>query len=291
MNRYSSNNFWLIILVAFLFSSCIQELDWIEGDGLENKLIVEGRLTTEQKAHYVKLSRSRGVIVEGEPIGVSGAVVSISDREQSYALMEIEPGLYQTDSTVQGQLGKVYELRIELDGEIYTATDSMVEATLPRPTAIRESELAKGFYWLEYPGNFGAEAPAKLSFQVITPAGWADDFPSEYTILERWQDRKDGHIGVDSTYYIHPYLEPPALLAYGVIEVGIYPLGTEIHFTHASLSEGHYAFIRALMSETEWKGLGPFGYNSANLPTNLSNGALGYFGVSHIKEYVQVIKE
>lgn len=281
----------LLLAILALFTSCIQELEWIENDSIEPKLVVEGLITSEQKAHSVKLSRSRGVVVNGKPEAVSGANISISDGDQVFPLNETSPGLYQTDSTVIGEVGKAYKLRIELNGEIYTAIDTMIEATAPRATTIREAEFAPGFYWFEYPGNFGAEAPAKLSLQVITPAGWADNFPTNYEITERWQERKEGHIGVDSTYYIHPYLEPPALLAYGIIEVGIYPLGTEIHFSHASLSEGYYTFIRALMSETEWKGLGPFGYNPANLPTNVSNGAVGYFGTSHIKEYVQVISE
>jgi len=273
-----------------LLQSCIQELDWIEEEAKQELLVIEGLLTSEQKAHYVKLSWSRGVIVEGKPEGVSGAIVSINDGINTYLLSEKEPGLYLTDSTVAGTLGKVYELRIELEGELYTAIDSMVEATIPDPVSIREAELARGFYWVTYPGNFGVVAPAKLSMQIKTPAGWADTFPEEYDITEFWQERKDGYQSNDTTYYLHPSLEPPAILAYGIGEIGIYPLGSIIELSHASLSEGYYNFIRAFMSETEWKGLGPFGYNPANLPTNISNGAIGYFGTSHIKTVQQVIE-
>lgn len=282
---------YVFIIIGSLLQSCIQELEWIEEGDIQELLVVEGLITSEQKAHYVKLSRNRGVIVEGKPEGVSGAIITISDGENTYLLAETEAGLYLTDSTVAGTLGKTYELRIELEGEVFIAIDSMVEATIPEPVSLREAELAKGFYWVTYPGNFGVVAPARLTMQIKTPAGWADTFPEEYRITEFWQERKDGYESNDTTYYLHPSLEPPAILAYGIGEIGIYPLGSIIEISHASLSEGYYNFIRALMSETEWKGLGPFGYNPANLPTNISNGAVGYFGTSHITTFEQVIEE
>lgn len=284
-------NICILISIIISASSCIQELAWNEEELDSTILVVEGLVTSENKQHFVKLSRNRGVVVSGEPAKVSGAQITISDNIQSYSLTEIEPGLYLTDSTFAGQVGTTYHLKIEVNGKVYEASDTMIEATLPKPTQIRESEFAKGFYWVEYPGNFGAEAPAKLSIQIIAPEDWLDNFPEEYELTKTWEDRLNGYEGSDSSYYLHPYLEPPAILAYGIFEIGVYPIGTEIHMSHASLSDSYYEFIRALMAETEWKGLGPFGYSPANFPTNLSNGALGYFGASHIKKYVQVIEE
>ena len=41
---------------------------------------------------------------------------------------------------------------------------------------------------------------------------------------------------------------------------------------------GFAAYLRALLMETEWQG-GAFDEASANLPTNITNGGLGYFAV------------
>jgi hypothetical protein len=44
------------------------------------------------------------------------------------------------------------------------------------------------------------------------------------------------------------------------------------------------------MSESDWQGLGPFGYLPADVPTNLSNGALGWFAASDVVKVEQIIE-
>jgi len=282
---------FILMIMLLPLASCVTELAWEESVSVETKLVVEGLLTSETKQHYVKLSSTRGVIVEGDAAPVSNAEVSISDGEQTFMLTETSPGLYLTDLTVAGELGKVYTLRVAWAGQLFEATDSMVEASIPQDVELRESERFPGFYFITYPGNFGAEAPAKLHLQVSTPADWRENFPPAFNIPNFWQDKAEGYLAKDTSYYLHPYLETPAVLAYGQLEIGLYPLGSAVNLKHYSLSEGYYAFIRSLMAETEWKGLGPFGYHPANLPTNLSNGAVGYFGTSHVKAYKHIIME
>ena len=60
-------------------------------------------------------------------------------------------------------------------------------------------------------------------------------------------------------------------------ENAIFPLGTIITEKKYSLTPEHAKFIRAMLSETEWNG-NVFEASPANLPTNLSNGAIGFFG-------------
>jgi hypothetical protein len=47
------------------------------------------------------------------------------------------------------------------------------------------------------------------------------------------------------------------------------------------MNEAHAAFIRTLLSETEWRG-GLFDVQPGNVQTNLSEGAVGYFAVSTV---------
>ncbi len=282
-------SFLFTVLLLLLSPGCVKELEWEQTDDTPSLLVVEGLVTSREQNQYVKLTRSREVIVEGQAATISGAIITVSDGEQIHKYYEEESGIYVSEKAWAGQVGKNYYLTIELEGEIYEAKDSMVEATIPPDVSIRESELAQGFYWVEYPGNFGGESPARLNIQIVAPDDWAETFP--YEITEYWEDKQNGYSNGDSSYYIHPYVEPPAVLAYGILEVGIFPLGSEIHLEHGSLSPEHYDFVRAFMAETEWKGLGPFGYNPANIPTNLTNGAIGFFGASHLKSKVQVISE
>ncbi len=48
-----------------------------------------------------------------------------------------------------------------------------------------------------------------------------------------------------------------------------------------SLSEEHHQFISAVYAETQFKG-GVFDRIPANVPTNISNGALGFFDASAV---------
>ena len=60
-----------------------------------------------------------------------------------------------------------------------------------------------------------------------------------------------------------------------------FPKGSIVIETKYSLNDEFAAFYRALAMETEWQG-GVYDENSSSLPTNISNGAHGFFGVSAV---------
>ncbi|MFW5726204.1 MAG: hypothetical protein ACOCX0_07130, partial [Bacteroidota bacterium] len=53
-------------------------------------------------------------------------------------------------------------------------------------------------------------------------------------------------------------------------------LGSVVMFSKYSLNNEYAAYLRALLSETQWQG-SLFETARANLPGNISNGGLGYF--------------
>jgi hypothetical protein len=61
----------------------------------------------------------------------------------------------------------------------------------------------------------------------------------------------------------------------------VFPEGTVVHRKKYSMNEAHAAFIRTLLSETEWRG-GLFDVQPGNVQTNLSEGAVGYFAASTV---------
>jgi hypothetical protein len=60
-----------------------------------------------------------------------------------------------------------------------------------------------------------------------------------------------------------------------------FPKGSFVIEKKHSLNDDFAAFYRALAMEANWQG-GVFDENSSSLPTNLSNGAVGFFGVSMV---------
>jgi hypothetical protein len=77
-------------------------------------------------------------------------------------------------------------------------------------------------------------------------------------------------------YYTLPTLDVSEVFAPEKQKIN-FPAGTIIREKRFSLTHDHAEFIRALLSETNWSG-GLFDCSHANLPTNLSDGAAGYFG-------------
>ena len=86
-------------------------------------LVVDGLVTNETGAYTVKLSRSI-TFDNSRPLRVfavpePGAVVSISDGEQTEQLIEKEPGVYVT-ATTQGVIGASYSVNIRTkDGKTF----------------------------------------------------------------------------------------------------------------------------------------------------------------------------
>src|SRR5690606_13019265 len=74
----------------------------------------------------IRLSRSMPYLSDQESQGISGANVSISDLEtgREFHFRETEEGVYQWQSRVWDyfvEIGKTYELKVNLNGDSYTA--------------------------------------------------------------------------------------------------------------------------------------------------------------------------
>ncbi|MEO1050564.1 MAG: DUF4249 family protein [Bacteroidota bacterium] len=291
----------IIILLALVLtlSSCLDQIAWEEAENPSGRLVVEGLITSERKAHTVKLTQTMPVIVDTLPPVVTGAVVTIDDGTQVFTLTEKEPGIYQTDTTVAGEVGNTYHLTINFNGEIFEAFAAMIAVEPPSSIGVtaRDNFPAGAgeegdFFQFIYRNNFGSSAPLHYQIRSELPENVSDFYPPEWQMPNWlvWQLENQGLTLQDSSYYLHPGLEPPAIFTYGETNETRITLGTTITETFGSMTEEHYAFVRAILSESEWRGLGPFGYIPADAPTNLSNGALGYFAASEVIRIQQVIE-
>ena len=67
-----------------------------------------------------------------------------------------------------------------------------------------------------------------------------------------------------------------------------FPDSTVIFEKKYSLTRPHADFLRAMVSETAWRG-NYFDVESANVPTNLSEGAIGFFGGAAVETVTIVV--
>lgn len=275
-------NLLYITLAALFLSSCTERIDLELNEGENQRLVVEGWFTTQLKEHEVKLTLTESYLYNQPTPRATGAVVTISDEDgNEWPLDEVEPGLYKTEE-VAGVAEKWYTIDIDYEGEAYSATSWM------RPVAPIDSLHVRVLDPME---EYGFPGDPYYSVRL-----WTQELPGVGDNY-MWQTYVNG-FGVRDTLSELTFVED------GVYD-GIYIEDVEIDFldieTEATVgdtvlleqynigAEAYEVFI-GIMNETQWNG-GLFDAPPANVKTNLSNGALGFWGAAGVSEAVTIIEE
>jgi hypothetical protein len=272
------------LIPVILISACedIMDVSFI-GNG-EKVLVVEGSITTDTTAHQVILSRTGDFFDKDAQDMEEGAQVSITDGERTYWLTEAEPGVYLTEPDVYGEIGKTYTLNIGLDdGSRYSASETI--SPLPEIDSIRQSD------------NY---------YHMVPPMGW---FGYGYDILYYGPEPR----GVGDCYlwnlYIDDILYTDTIFetaftddefvdgnyikdfeVFFVNDADIQADSVKVNLVMYSISVEYYEFLIGLMLETKWRG-SPWDGPPANVPSNISNGAKGYFRASDLKTSTMILRK
>lgn len=121
----------LIIIVVNLFTSCLDVVE-VDLEEATPRLVFDasikwqnGELPNEQQ---IQISRTRNFF-DDEEIWVSDAVLQITDEDNNlFTFEETSPGQYST-SDFLAEIGKSYQLDIQLEGKSYRANESIVNRT------------------------------------------------------------------------------------------------------------------------------------------------------------------
>lgn len=266
MKRYIN-----ILLLASLFLGCTEEIE-IDLDTTYERIVFDGRITNENKQHFVKITRSADYFYNQPAPKITGADVTISDGTNIFTLTESEPGLYLTDS-IQGVPGKTYTMEALFDGEIYTASSCMMHCD-PIDSITFEainSEWYKGWlYILIY-----AQEPADEENFYLWHVYRNDTLMTD-TLSEAYFS--------DDTFINGSYIYGEAVQWVKAEHPDTITL--EMH----SLNEPYYNFVLEVLLETVWDG-GPFDGPPANISTNISNDALGFFTAYAVQRKTAVVPE
>lgn len=121
------------ILILAAFTSCTDVVDVTVQEGPE-RLVVEASLDWEKgttgNVQSIRLRKSTQFFDEDNIIDVSGATVTVTNDTSGdrYIFIDQNNGVYQTNS-FQPVLGQSYSLRIDYNGEVYTAQETMTPVT------------------------------------------------------------------------------------------------------------------------------------------------------------------
>ncbi len=261
--------FFYIMMLAL--AGCEKQVDRpILAEDL-NLLVVDATITDEHKPQTIRLTRTVTEL-NALPQPISGASVIISDpNHPPLFLNEQVPnsGVYQLPGFFHANPNVEYTLLISVDGKVYSAKAQMAENG-PFTRLRYQKDAANNLYRIVWVANpYDALHPAM--FEILLD--WSA--VAGYTSLPAESCRAKLY------YYTLPTLDVSEIFAPEMEQIR-FPLGTKIVERKYSLNPAHAEFVRALISETNWKG-GLFDSAPANVPTNLSEGAVGFFAVCDVK--------
>ena len=267
------------LIILFAITYCTERLDLDYSDTGSSKLIVDGSITTDTTAHTVRLNRTVDYSAE-ELLPETGATVSILQDENLIPLTETVPGIYQTDSTVFGKSGKTYQLQITLGtGEEYHA-ETVINAvsSIDSIRFVRESfSFTNDDFYLLY--FYGQEPPERGNFYFWNL--YLNDSLYNDTIDEA-RFESDDFVNGQYIFDFDIYWVDPEKIPWDTTTVTLEML---------SIPEEYNTYLIELFSETSWRG-GPFDPTPANVTTNISNGAIGFFyGAAVTRKTITYIKQ
>jgi hypothetical protein len=257
--------------MMLILQGCVKETTWVLKQGLQDKLIVEAVLTDEVKAHQVKLTYPVAELNQ-PPQTVSGAGVLISNEDSTWQLTESPPGsgVYCTPPAFFSRLLKNYTLLITVGSKVYTAKTTMVEgAVFDELKYAKNSE--NNLYYVDWVANAFSTGPAAM-WELLIDWSMVPGFQNS--------DSLDNHARM--LFYTLPTLDVSEVFA-PMMESVYFPAGTIITERRYSLTPQHAEFIREMLLETNWTG-GLFTVAPANVGTNISSGAFGFFGACAVTE-------
>ncbi|MBI1267177.1 MAG: DUF4249 family protein [Cryomorphaceae bacterium] len=273
--------FLIPVALILMLSACTERIDIELNDQDTRRLVVEGWFTDQLKQHEVKLTYTTSYFENQAAPVAAGAVVSISDGTTTWNLEELAPGRYFTPE-MAGTPEQWYYLNIEVDGEEYTASSWM------RPVADVDSLHVRV---LDPLVEYGFPGDPYYSVRV-----WTQELPGQgdrymwltYVNNEGIRDTLRELTFVDDVLYDGAYVEDVEI-DYLEIETEA-NIGDTVRIEQFNIGEEAYDIFIGIMNETDWNG-GLFDAPPANVATNISNGALGFWGAASVREGSTIIAE
>ncbi|MCK4664036.1 MAG: DUF4249 domain-containing protein [Bacteroidales bacterium] len=269
----------IIAIALIIFASCEDVIE-IDLSSIEPKLVIEATISDKQEPYTIKLTKSGDYFEPGIYPAVSNASVVISDNiGNTETLQEVENGIYQTVN-MQGEIGITYTLNVLSEGIEYTAESLM-------PEKVNIDSLSYEF----------VEATPRFDEGYMVNCHFAD--PLETKNYYRFKTYLNGEL-LNSSSDI--YIRDDKMFNGNEVKI---PLLTEIYSFNdtitielLSLNKETYDYFNTLINIIGGNseggpmgGGGPMaGSTPANPETNLSNGAMGYFGAFTVSSETIIIK-
>ena len=268
-----------VIFITGLFillAGCVKETTWTPTAPVKPMLVVDGIITNEVKKHQIFLSLPMDLLNQTPP-PFTGASVLISNEDSTWQLSEnpAQPGCYQTPGWFSAKPQKNYTLLIARNDTVYTAkTTMMAEKIFQELRYLKNND--NGLYYVDWVAN---------AFSIGDAAMW--ELLIDWSMVPGYEQGDSLKTHARLLFYTLPTLDVSEVFA-PKMQTTFFPAGAIITERRYSLTPWHAGFIREMLLETNWTG-GLFTVAPANVSTNVSNGAIGFFGACGVYELSVVV--
>lgn len=238
-----------LIFLCLFFSSCEQIIDLNLQQASPN-IVIEGCVTSGRGPFIVKISQSQSYFNQSSFTGIEKANVEISDSKFREKLRDNGGGYYST-AQIFGIAGKTYNLNVNVGGKSYTSS-----VTLPSTVPIDTIYFENGFL----------NKDSLNAFVQFTDPLRIENY---YRIRVF---RNNYFISNDYNLINDTYTDGQSMLA--PVYRNFSP-GDTVMVELYNLDRCTYKYYRGLNDILQG---GPGMQSPGNPPTNISGGALGYFG-------------
>jgi hypothetical protein len=259
-----------------LMHGCVKETEWPVIGDLPAKIIADALITDQVGAQNIRLTYPVSEL-NALPKPVTGAGVQISNEDSTWQLLEspANPGTYITPPYFYARLQKTYTMLISIDGQVFTAKTTMVPGSFfGELKYARDDE--KNLFYVDWVAN---------AFSTEQAAMW--ELLIDWSMVPGYEHADSLQTHARMLFYTLPTLDVSEVFA-PMMQTVLFPAGTNITEKRYSLTPAHAGFIREMLLETNWTG-GLFTTAPANVGTNLSGGAFGYFGACSVTELSVVV--
>ncbi len=297
--------YFYLILLMILYSNCVEEFE-PSRQGYENLLVVDAFLSGGSEPFEVRLSRSVPIDTNVFLPEQWANIRLESGSGESFDLIETKPGVYHSNTQIQGMIGETYRLHINTaDGNQYASDPVVMRETPPidevsfdyeeRPWAgvegaqvfvdTHDPENKTHYYKWEWDETWIFYTP--FDSNIIYNNGVI--VPREENINTCWKNGKSSSIDIFSTNSLvedEVYKFP---LVFVTNETDRLRWKYSINVKQYSLSEASYNYWKELQKSTENLGT-LFDPQPSALVGNIHNitdeteRVIGYFDASSIEQ-------
>jgi hypothetical protein len=277
---------FIIVVCAGLFAimaiqSCTEKID-IHLKSSSVRCIIYGEITTDTNSHYVRITKSADYYNSKPAKPVTGAKVNISDGIKTYPLTEslTLQGYYFTDTDVYGIPGRTYTLNV-------SNVDLLGDGNLESFSAVTELKPVIKIDSIDTEYN--------TRWDVWEVKAWAtdpketDDFYLFYIhINEKLYAASLANLVVTNDQFFNGNSTNGATVYY-LDKIETIQKGDYVTLDICCITRDYYNFITE--AQTISRGQNPlFSGPPANVSTNLTNGAMGYFTAYSVSRASKIVK-